>query len=192
MAQEENQHPKPRILIVEDEKITSAHLRRVLVRLGYEVVGMASGGAAALKEVEQTRPDLLIADVGLNGDMDGVALATCVLEKWQIPTVFLTAYNDPETHIRARLTDDYGFVVKPFAEQDLHATIETALQKKKLQTGCNVGRRLAAIQASLQAVLLDFPAAVRDQKIPEVEVLSRRVTELANELSGVSDRLRRK
>lgn len=117
--------------------ITSAYLRRVLVRLGYEVVGMAAGGAAALKEVEQTRPDLLIADVGLSGDMDGLELAARVLEKWQIPTVFLTAYNDPETRLRATLTDAYGFVVKPFAEQDLHVTIETALQKKKEQARCD-------------------------------------------------------
>ncbi len=171
--------------------ITGAYLRRVLVRLGYEVVGMASGGASALKEVEQTHPDLLIADIGLDGEMDGVELAARVLKKWQIPTVFLTAYNDPETHIRARLTDAYGFVVKPFAEQDLYATIETALQKKELQTGCNVGQRLVIIQAGLQRVLEDFPAAVRDQKIPEIETLSRRVAELANDLRAICDRLQR-
>lgn len=171
--------------------ITSAYLRRVLVRLGFEVVGMAAGAAAALKEVEQTRPDLLIADVGLNGNMDGVELAARVLEKWQIPTVFLTAYNDPETHIRAELSDAYGFVVKPFAEQDLHATIETALQKKELQTECSIDQRLATIQAGLQEVLQDLPAAVRDQKTPEIEALSRRLAELANNLRGISDRLRR-
>lgn len=172
--------------------ITSAYLRRVLVRLGYEVVGMATGGAPALKEMEQTRPDLLIADVGLSGDMDGVELAARVLEKWRIPTVFLTAYNDPETHIRARLTDAYGFVVKPFAEQDLHVSIETALQKNELQTGCgDVGQRLAAIQAGLEGVLQDFPAAVRDQKTPEIETLSRRVAGLASDLREIADRLRR-
>lgn len=172
--------------------ITGAYLRRVLARLGYEVVGIAASGASALEQIERIRPDLLLADVGLKGDMDGVEVAARVLEDWRIPTVFLTAYSDPETHLRAKLTEPYGFLVKPFAEQDLHTTIETALERKALQTRCGeVGQRLAAIHANLGGVLQDLPAAIRDGKIPEVEALSRRVAELANDLRRVADRLLR-
>jgi signal transduction histidine kinase len=123
----------PKILIVEDETITAHHLQRILSRLGYAVVGVAASGATALAQIEEFRPDLLLADVGLEGDIDGVEVASLARERWETPTVFLTAYSDAETMRRARVTEPYGYLVKPFAEQELHATIEIALQQCGLE-----------------------------------------------------------
>ena len=86
---------RPRILILEDEAITADHLRRILGRLGYEVVGMAATGMGGLELIESSNPDLLLADIGLQGEMDGIQVASRAREIWAIPTVFLTAYSDP-------------------------------------------------------------------------------------------------
>ena len=120
---------RPKILIVEDETITARHLRRILTKLGYAVVGVAASGANALAQIAESKPDLLLADVGLEGEIDGIAVASVAREQWETPTVYLTAYSDAETMRRATLTEPYGFLVKPFAEQELHATIEIALQQ---------------------------------------------------------------
>lgn len=120
---------KARILIVEDERITSDHLRRLLTRLGYDVVGIAGNGAAALEQLNHAHPDLLLADIGLTGEIDGVEVAARARNDHDIPVVFLTAFSDKETINRARVPEPYGFIVKPFAEQELHATIEIALQQ---------------------------------------------------------------
>jgi two-component system CheB/CheR fusion protein len=93
---------------------------------------VAASGTAALELVAQTNPDLLLADIGLEGEIDGVEVANRAREQWKTPTVFLTAYSDPETMRRARVTEPYGYLVKPFAEQELHATIEIALQQKQI------------------------------------------------------------
>lgn len=123
---------KPKILIVEDETITAHHLRRILTHLGYDVVGVTGDGNSALRVTEETSPDLLLADIGLEGEIDGIEVANRARERWKVPTVFLTAYSDPASMQRARVTEPYGYLVKPFAEQELHATIEIALQQKDL------------------------------------------------------------
>jgi signal transduction histidine kinase len=122
----------PKILLVEDERITAQHIRQTLTRFGYDVVGLATTGHAAIQDAERKRPDLLLADVGLKGLLDGIEVAAQVRKRWGIPTVFLTAYADSETMTRARLVEPYGYLVKPFGEEELHATIEIALQQKKL------------------------------------------------------------
>lgn len=121
----------PRILIAEDERITAQHLRQSLTRFGYEVVGVTSSGLAAIEQAGQKRPDLLLADIGLQGNLDGVTAATQIREQWHIPTVFLTAYTDSETIKRARSAEPYGYLIKPFDEDELHATIEIALQQSE-------------------------------------------------------------
>jgi signal transduction histidine kinase len=126
--------PNPTILIVEDEVLTGDHLKRTLKRLGYEVAGIAGNAAKALQMIEARPPDLLLADIGLDGDVDGIEVAARAREEWDIPTVFLTAFSDPETLRRSRITEAYGFLIKPFVDQELHATIEIALQQKALRT----------------------------------------------------------
>ena len=124
---------KARILIVEDERITSDHLRRLLTRLGYEIVGIAATGVAAVEQLQDAHPDLVLADIGLPGQIDGVEVATRARDDYDIPVVFLTAFSDPETIRRARVPEPYGFIVKPFSEEELHATIEIALQQSELR-----------------------------------------------------------
>ena len=121
---------KSRILIIEDERITSDHLRRLLKRLGYEVAGIASNGVEALDRLKAVHPDLLLVDIGLPGHLDGIRIAQQAREDHDIPVVFLTAFSDPDTIRRARISEPYGYIVKPFVEEELHATIEIALQQQ--------------------------------------------------------------
>jgi len=124
---------KSRILIVEDERITSDHLRRLLKRLGYDVVGIGSNGTEALTLLKKAHPDLLLVDVGLPGELDGIQIAQKAREIHDVPVIFLTAFSDPDTIRRARIPEPYGFIVKPFVEEELHATIEIALQQQALR-----------------------------------------------------------
>jgi signal transduction histidine kinase len=119
---------KSRILIVEDERITSDHLHRLLKRRGYEIAGIAANGHEALDQMKQVHPDLMLVDIGLPGAQDGVQVAQRARED-EIPVVFLTAFSDPATIRRARESEPYGFIVKPFVEEELQATIEIALQQ---------------------------------------------------------------
>ncbi len=121
----------PKILIVEDDTITAYDLRRTLTRLGYKVVAVSSG-EAVLEQIEKYGPDLLLADIGLEGELDGIEIAARARRRWNIPTVFLTAYGDTETMHRARDTEPYGYLVKPFSERELQATVDIALQQRKL------------------------------------------------------------
>src|SRR5256885_5665769 len=123
---------RPRILVVEDERLTAQHLRQTLSRLGYDVVDIAASGEEALRQAEQHDLDLVIADIGLEGEMDGIEVADRMREQWVIPTVFLTAYGDEKTMRRANIAEPYGYLVKPFDAQELHATIEVALQQHGL------------------------------------------------------------
>lgn len=122
----------PKVLIVEDERITAQFLSQTLTRLGFNVIGVASTGAAAIKAAAEKLPDIMLADIGLQGALDGIDVAQQLRMQWGIPTVFLTAYTDSETMARARLTEPYGYLVKPFDEQELHATLEIALQQRGL------------------------------------------------------------
>lgn len=124
---------KPRILIVEDERITSDHLHRLLKRRGYEVAAIASTGNEALDQMKHERPDLMLVDIGLPGVCDGIQVARRAREDYEIPVVFLTAFSDPDTIRRARESEPFGFIVKPFVEQELHATIEIALQQHSVR-----------------------------------------------------------
>ena len=107
-------------------------LRRILSRIGYNVVGVTGDGDKALEIISKTRPNLLLADIGISGSIDGIEVANRARERWETPTVFLTAYSDSATMERARVTEPYGYLVKPFAEQELHATIEIALQQSAI------------------------------------------------------------
>ncbi len=122
----------PKILIAEDERITAQHLRQCLSSMGYDVVAVTSSGPATIREAGKRLPDLLLTDIRLRGSVDGIDAAAEIRERWSIPTVFLTAYADPDTMRRARIVEPYGYLIKPFAEDELHATIEIALQQREL------------------------------------------------------------
>ncbi|MDC3952280.1 ATP-binding protein [Polyangium jinanense] len=120
---------KRKIFIVEDQRIVAADLENTLRSLGYEVSGTAASGERAIETVLARRPDLVLMDIRLEGSMDGVEAAERIRAELDIPIVYLTAYADEETIVRAKTTSPFGYLVKPFNERELRGAIEIALYK---------------------------------------------------------------
>jgi len=118
-----------RILIVEDEHIVAMGIKRMLKDLGYTVTGVASSGEDAISKAESTFPDLVLMDIMLKGELDGVEAAKEIKERFDIPVVYLTAYSDSNILEKVKKTGPYGYIVKPFDEKDLHSNIEIALYR---------------------------------------------------------------
>lgn len=121
-----------RILIVEDEGIIARDIQRQLMDLGYGPVDMAIDGEAAVDTARQLRPELVLMDIHLAGEMDGIEAATTIRHELQIPCVFLTAYATNDVVERAKQADPSGYIIKPFDAQVLRTTIEIALNKDRL------------------------------------------------------------
>ena len=121
-----------RILIVEDEKIIALDLKRRLEKFGYLVVGMASRANEAVDAAGSEHPDLVLMDIMLAGDHDGIEAATRIRDLYRIPVVFLTAYADEETLQRAKIAEPVGYVLKPFKERELYSTIDIGLYKSRV------------------------------------------------------------
>lgn len=121
------------ILIVEDEAVVAASLGKRLEQLGYEIIGTVASGEEAIPLAERLQPALALVDIKLHGEMDGIAAATDIHFRIGIPVVYLTAFSDQETLQRAKLTEPYGIIYKPFDISDLRGTIEMALYKHKLE-----------------------------------------------------------
>ncbi len=125
--------PNSKILIVEDEGIVAMDIRRQLEDFGYEVVATAFSGGQAITLANEHKPDLVLMDIVLKGDMDGIGAAHAISESLRTPVIFLTAYSDPATLRRAQATGAYGYLIKPFRPDELHASIEVALYKHQLE-----------------------------------------------------------
>jgi len=121
-----------KILIVEDQVIVARDEQHVLEALGYNVVGTTATGEGAITLAETLRPDLVLMDIMLKGGMDGVEAARHIRERFDIPVIFVTAYADPATLQRAKLTGSFGYILKPFEEHDLLTNIEMALYKHQM------------------------------------------------------------
>lgn len=119
-----------RIMVVEDERIVALHLCHQLVELGYEVVGTVASGKQALEKISEQRPDVVLMDIHIEGELDGIETAASIPAELQIPVIYLTAYSEEATLARARTTKPYGYLVKPFAERELHATIQMTLERR--------------------------------------------------------------
>jgi AmiR/NasT family two-component response regulator len=124
---------KPRILIVEDEAIIAADLQRRLTLMGYEVVGMAASGEVAVRLARTLKPELVLMDINLQGEMDGTQAAHQLHAELQLPVVYLTASSDVSVVGRAKLTDAFGYVLKPLDERVLQITVEMALYKHQME-----------------------------------------------------------
>ena len=120
---------KTRILVVEDESIVAKDIQRTLEKLGYDVPATASSAASAYEKLEEVEPDLVFLDVKLKGEQDGVHIAEHIKDRYDIPVIFLTSFVDQDTIDRAKVTEPYGYLVKPFNEGDLKTTVEMALFK---------------------------------------------------------------
>jgi CheY-like chemotaxis protein len=124
-----------RILVVEDEAIVAMVIKRRLKDLGYIVSGIASTGKDAIIKVEGTFPDLVLMDIRLKGDMDGIEATKTIKDRFSLPVVYLTAHSDDVTFKKAKETDPDGYILKPFTEKDLSTTIEIALHKFRKEKG---------------------------------------------------------
>ena len=120
---------KIRIFIVEDESIVAKDIQNSCLKLGYEVVGIANNGKEAIEKIIETSPDLILMDIMIKGDLTGIDVSERIKEKVKIPVIFLTAYADEGTLSKAKITEPYGYILKPFKEIDLHSTIEMAFYK---------------------------------------------------------------
>ncbi len=122
-----------RILVVEDEGIIAADIQSRLSDLGYEVVGLASSGEEAMQLITGERPDLVLMDIMLNGLMDGIYAAEEIRKRFAIPVVFLTSHADDATLERAKITEPFGYIIKPFEVRELHTNIEMGLYKHRME-----------------------------------------------------------
>lgn len=126
--------PAPKLLIVEDEIIIARDIAAQLVALGYVVVGHAMRGQESIDMADALRPDLVLLDIQLAGTMDGVAAAQAIRDNFFIPVVFVSAFSADTTIARAKLTEPYGYILKPFSERELHTVIEMALYKHQSES----------------------------------------------------------
>ena len=124
---------KLQILVVEDESIIAMELKDRLEKLGYDVPAVLSTGEEAIQKVSEIHPGLVMMDIMLEGAVDGVEATREIHEKFDIPVVYLTAYSDDSTLERAKITEPYGYVLKPFDERELYTTVEIALYKHRME-----------------------------------------------------------
>ncbi len=136
-----------KVLVVEDDGIIGRHIQKSLERLGYECVGVFLSGEEAVKKVGLLNPDLVLMDISLAGEMDGVQAAELIHRQMNLPVVFLTAYADPQTLQRAKITDPFGYLLKPFDEKKLQITIEIAIYKFQME------RRLVESEEMLRTLV---------------------------------------
>jgi AmiR/NasT family two-component response regulator len=124
---------KTTILIVEDEAIVAADLSGKLGKLGYEISGTTDRGEEAIKSVRERRPDLVLMDIRLAGTLDGVETAEIIHREFNLPVIYLTAHSDRATLDRAKLTEQFGYILKPFDDLALETYIEMALYKHQAE-----------------------------------------------------------
>jgi len=153
-----------RILIVEDERIVAMDIRLRLEGMGYFVAAIASSGKEAIKRAEELRPDLALMDIVLKGKMDGIEAAGEITTRFDIPVVFLSAYADEETLLRAKVSGPFGYIVKPFDDRQLQVNIEMAIHKhandRALMDSEERFRRLA--EATSEGILVHEDGKVLD------------------------------
>jgi len=124
---------KEKVLVVEDEAVTAMDIKARLEELGYSVLAIANSGEEAISLAAKLKPDIVLMDVILKGNMDGTEAAKQISIRNRIPIVFLTAYSDDTTLERAKLSAPYGYITKPFETRDLQITVSIALFKRKLE-----------------------------------------------------------
>src|SRR5659263_616717 len=107
------------ILVVEDEVITGMAIKKMLQNLGYNVPVVVTSGEEAIKKVKENNPDLMLMDINLNSEMDGIEAAAQIHSFYDIPVIYLTAYADNKTLERAKITEPYTYLIKPFKDREL-------------------------------------------------------------------------
>jgi CheY-like chemotaxis protein len=125
---------KARIVVVEDEKLVALAIEKSLKAMGYDVPLTTSTGEEVVRKVSELEPDLVLMDIRLKGGIDGVEAADRIRNSFHIPVIFLTAYSDAPTLERAKITEPFGYILKPFEEKSLQAAVEMTLYKSRMQS----------------------------------------------------------
>ncbi|MBM4284291.1 MAG: response regulator [Deltaproteobacteria bacterium] len=124
---------KKKIMVVEDEIIIARELQIILESMGYDVCAVETSGEEAVSRVEEIQPDLILMDINLIGEIDGIEAATQIQEKLDIPVVYLTAFGDQALLDRAKVTMPYGYILKPYDDRELRIIIEISLYKHQAE-----------------------------------------------------------
>ena len=124
---------KYKILIIEDEIINVLNMQRILEKKGYEICGIGITAEEAIEMAEKLNPDLILMDIVLAGDMDGIFAVEEIKKKYDIPIVYCTANTDNKTFARAKETDPHGYIIKPLSKNDLLFAIKIALYKHDME-----------------------------------------------------------
>lgn len=150
-----------KILVVEDEVMVAMTLEDTLEALGYEVAGTVDNGTDAIRLAAEKEPDLILMDIRIRGDIDGIETADRIAESMDIPVVFLTAHSDEQTLMRALKTQPYGFLIKPFRERELYSNIEMAIHKHRVlkKRGQTEGAVPVASAAAQAAAMVQQPVS---------------------------------
>lgn len=136
-----------RIVIVEDERIVAFQLKQQLIKLGYDVPAVATSSVQALQAISEFRPDMVLMDINIDGDIDGIETASRIPEEYKTPVIYLTAYSEMATLRRARETNQYGYLIKPYSEHDLLATIQMALGRRAVEAAMESAAVIADLQS---------------------------------------------
>lgn len=183
-----------KILIVEDESIIALDIKHALELKGFDIVGITATGIDSLRLIEENKPDIILMDIMLEGDVDGITAAEVIKNRHDIPIIYLTAHSDENTLNRAKGTEPYGYILKPVNENEMYSTIVTALYKHELemklkqseiryrtlfenaQNGVII---LQPLQDGSDFTLIDMnKAAVRIDRINREECIGKRLTEM--------------
>ena len=121
------------IVVVEDDEITALNLKMSLQKHGYDVIAVCDNAILARNKIQELKPELVIIDISLQESNDGIELASIVRQEYGIPFIFLTSYSDDDIISQAKLTEPYGYIVKPFDPNSLHATIQMAIFKYDME-----------------------------------------------------------
>lgn len=143
-----------RILVVEDDDVVADYLRLCLIVMGHTIVDVCSYGEDAIEKARELRPDLILMDIKLRGEMSGVEAAEVIHSKYDIPVVYLTAYNDDDILRSAKVAEPYGYLLKPFRESELKTVIEIALGRHRVE------KALREREASYRILAENLPGIV--------------------------------
>lgn len=121
------------VLVVEDESVVAMDIQSRLQNMDYEVPEIAATGKEAIQRAIDVKPDIILMDIVLKGDIDGIETANRINDLFDIPVIFVTAYSDNETLQRAKKTIPYGYITKPFEDRELKSMIEISLYKHEVE-----------------------------------------------------------
>ncbi|HET8711404.1 MAG TPA: response regulator [Spongiibacteraceae bacterium] len=170
-----------KVMIVEDERVVAFNLRQRLLKLGYEVPAVAVSGEQALTSADQNHPDIVLMDINIEGDIDGIQTAERLGSAAPIPVIYLTAHSEEATLARARSTNPYGYLIKPFSERELHATIQMALQRWEIEKALRSARHeIEEINANLEERIRERTQQLSEAKREAEQANSAKSLFLAN------------